>query len=273
MVSANERAPHRAARQALKNRLTESISNIVVREVDADADEGAIFDPNPDLIVTLGANATRPVLDANVAIPTVACLLLREDIVDRHPNATAVTVDFSPEVQLKWLSRLLPGRKRVGILFDPAQNTQRVAAIREAAARTGHEVFALEVPSPSDLPAALRTIGKEVDVILGLSDSTVLSPQTARAVLLASFEERIPFVGLSESWVKAGAFYALDRDYDDVGLQCAERAQMILDGQSPRAVPSTGPRRVRFSINARAAKHMKVDLNKELLAAATKVYR
>ena len=51
-----------------------------------------------------------------------------------------------------------------------------------------------------------------------------MTPQTAEPILLSTLKNKIPLVGLSSSWVKAGALYALDRDYVDIGLQSGELA-------------------------------------------------
>ncbi|MCD6581287.1 MAG: hypothetical protein J7K90_05755 [Desulfuromusa sp.] len=56
----------------------------------------------------------------------------------------------------------------------------------------------------------------------------VLNPKTAKNILLFSFRNKIPFIGLSNAWVKAGALYALERDYDDIGQQSAEQCVQVL---------------------------------------------
>ena len=82
---------------------------------------------------------------------------------------------------------------------------------------------------------------------------------------------RIPFVGLSQTWVKAGALYALDRDYEDIGAQCGELAVKILQGTSPSALPPVTPRKVVYSINLRTARHMKLDISPGALRDAQAV--
>ncbi|MFO0732606.1 MAG: ABC transporter substrate binding protein [Nitrospiraceae bacterium] len=64
-----------------------------------------------------------------------------------------------------------------------------------------------------------------------------MTPHTAEPILLSTFRNKIPLAGLSTSWVKAGALYALDRDYLDIGSQCGEIAGKIL-GEPTRAASS-----------------------------------
>jgi putative ABC transport system substrate-binding protein len=90
---------------------------------------------------------------------------------------------------------------------------------------------------------------------------------------LFSFRNRMPFSGLSASWVKAGALYALDRDYEDLGAQCAEMALKVLDGKHAGSIPPARPRKVRYVLNLRTAEHLKLNLPSELVDGAAEVYR
>ncbi|MCA9452115.1 MAG: hypothetical protein KC584_05745, partial [Nitrospira sp.] len=68
--------------------------------------------------------------------------------------------------------------------------------------------YAKQVETPQELPDALDSLPGNADVLWGFTDSVVFSPETVKGILLFSFRNRIPFVGLSTSWVKAGAVYA-----------------------------------------------------------------
>ena len=115
-------------------------------------------------------------------------------------------------------------------------------------------------------------MARDADVLWAIPDKTVFSSQTLKQVLLSSFRSRIPVVGLSRSWVKAGAFYALDRDYQDLGRQNAVIARKLLAGTSvDKIIPET-PGEVIYSLNLKTARHMKTDIGDELVAGAAKVY-
>ena len=110
-------------------------------------------------------------------------------------------------------------------------------------------------------------------MLWGLTDQLVLSPQTAQAILLFSFRNRIPFTGLSKSWVKAGALYALDRDYADIGAQCGEMALQILRGASTSSLPPARPRKLKYVVNLRTADRMKLKIPESLVDGADQVFR
>jgi putative ABC transport system substrate-binding protein len=51
-----------------------------------------------------------------------------------------------------------------------------------------------------------------------------------KALLLFSFRHKLPLIGLSEAWVQAGALYALDWDYRELGAFCGRLALRQLPG-------------------------------------------
>ncbi len=53
----------------------------------------------------------------------------------------------------------------------------------------------------------------------------VFNPETAKSLLLFSFRHQIPLIGHRRRGSRPGALYALDRDYSDIGVQCAEMAE------------------------------------------------
>jgi putative tryptophan/tyrosine transport system substrate-binding protein len=221
-----------------------------------------------DLVLTLGSLGTGAAVRGLHDVPIVAGLVLSADDLGKAPNATGVLLEFPVETELRYLQRLLPGQRNVGVLFNPSENQARIDAATRAAAALGLALYARKVESPRDLPEALESLNRHADVLWGVADQVVLNPQTVKPILLFSLRNRIPFVGLSRTWVKAGALYALDRDYRDIGHQCAEMALKILQGTSPAALPPVPPRKVVYSVNLKTAHILKLDIGAPVLQAA-----
>jgi len=224
------------------------------------------------LIFALGSLATDAVVKEVADIPIVACLVLRTDRLKNTPNATGVGLEFSFETQLEWLQRLLPQAKSVGVLYNPEENQKRVEHAARLAKKAGLRLEAQEVRTPQDIPAALNNLSKRADVIWGMADNVTLSPTIGKNVLLFSFRNNIPYIGPSATWVKAGALYSLDWDYDDLGAQCAEMAQKVLGGTAPAAIPAGSPRKVLYTLNLFTARQMKIALPEDLVRGAHQTY-
>lgn len=221
-----------------------------------------------NLIFTLGSLATDTAIRKIVDIPIVACLILRPDNLKKTSNATGVGLEFPLEIQFKWLHRFLPQARTIGVIYNPKENQKRIEAAANIAKNMGLRLEAQEVSAPQDVPAALDNLSKSADVLWGVTDNIVMTPQIAKHILLFSFRNSIPFIGLSSMWVKAGAFYSLDWDYADLGSQCGEMAQKILEGVPPSAIPSALPRKVMYSLNLNTARQMKITISEELIQGA-----
>lgn len=224
------------------------------------------------LIITLGSVATETVIRDISEIPIVYGLVLRSDIFARAPNATGVALEFSVETQFNWLKTILPDAKNIGVIYNPSENKKRVEHAARVADRLGLHLEAFEVYTQQDIPSALATLSKNVDALWGIADTLTLSPQLAKHILLFAFRNRIPFVGPSGSWVKAGALYSLDWNYRDLGAQCGGMAHQILQGMQPKKIPPATPRKVLYSINLKTAEQIKISIPEDIVQKALNIY-
>ena len=225
------------------------------------------------LLLTLGSLATRAIVRDRLALPLIASLVLNTEELAEATDATAVVLEFPLETQLQWLRQLLPRQQRVGVLFNPRENQRVIETAIRVAPALGLTLFPYEVNTPQDLPAALDAVAKRADVLWSVPDQTVLAPETAEHLLTFSFRHRIPFTGLSTAWVKAGALYALDRDYQDIGTQCGELAEKILRGTPARSLPPVAPRLIVYSLNLKTMSHLKLEISANLIDGAQQVFR
>lgn len=189
----------------------------------------------------------------------------------REQQQYGVTLEHPLAVQLAWIRRVLPRARRIGVIYNPAENQARVTAAAVAARAAGLELVARPVDSPQDIPDTLMRLGEKIDALWGLSDSLTLNPGTARQFLIFSFEERIPLIGPSDAWVAAGALFALGWDFEDIGRQCGEMTLQIVRGVRPQ--PGwAGPRKVAYSLNLRAAERFRLALPQDLIRGASRTH-
>ena len=225
-----------------------------------------------DLILSLGSLATKASVKNTDGIPIVAGLFLDSDFLKTKSNVTGVAMEFPLELQLQWIARVLPGCKNVGAIYSTAL-AARIGQAEKAAKQAGMELRAEGIKTPSELPLAMDSLAKRAEVLWGMPDEMVFNPQTAKHILLYSFRNRIPVVGISDAWVKAGALFALSWDYMDLGRQCGEMAAQILQGTSPQALPLSYPRKVSMVLNLKTALQLKIDIPEAVLQSAQEVYR
>ena len=220
-------------------------------------------------IVTLGAAATALVARTTPQVPVVNCMVIGGDETRTPPGATVVPLDVPVETQVLWLHRLLPSVHNVGILFDPTQNEQRAVEGAAALRRAGYVPVLEPVTGPAALPHALARLTNSVDVLHAIPDSTVFAREHSRALLLFSFRNQIPLAGPSEAWVRAGALYAVDWDYPDLGRYCASLAlRQLAGGRAPLPAPA----RTRVVVNQRSAEQLHIKWDADMLRAVDRVY-
>lgn len=241
-------------------------------ESEIDQQVGRILASSPRLIFVLGSRALDVIAKKVSDIPIIFGLVLNQQSLPEGSNLTGVFLDFPVATQLGWLHRLLPRAKNIGVIYHPEENATRIKTAAAFAKTHDLNLQAHPITSPRELPAALDALANSCDVLWGLSDQMVANPQTARNLLLFSFRNRIPYFGLSAAWVQAGALFALERDYRDIGRQCGELAEKVLAGAAPGSLPPATPRQVLYSLNQRTARQMKIEFPAPLLQGARKVY-
>jgi putative ABC transport system substrate-binding protein len=255
VVSSSDSAPYQQALAGIEKqgRPVEAL------RIDAENTAGAIARAGRDTaIVTLGAQASDMVARAGATTTVVNCMVLGGD---RVPAGTRVVpLDIPVETRIMWMRRLLPKAHNVGILFDPAQNERRAAEGAEGLRRAGYAAVLEPVTGPTALPNALTRLTNSIDVLHAIPDTTVFAREHARALLLFSFRNHIPLTGPTEAWVSAGALYAIDWDYADLGRYCAALALHHLAGG--RTAPPT-PARTRVIANLRSAEQLRIKWDDE----------
>lgn len=216
------------------------------------------------VVVTIGSLATETAARRIVDIPIVATLILRLEGIEHAGNVTAVLLEYPVETQFEWIRRVVPGCRTIGVIYNPEENRTVVERAGKAARDLGLRLEAEEIDSASGLPAALSRLANRIDVLWGLPDRLVLASEAARTLLLYCFRNRIPFIGASEAWVKAGALFSLEWDYADLGRQCAEMALKILGGARVETIPPSAPRKVLYCLNQKTAHYMRLAIPEEI---------
>jgi len=279
ILKSHDAEPHEKTLKGFKDYLSRQDLKVKFKEYSFGGDVSkakqvmvAVKKEGASLIFCIGSHAREVAFEANTGIPTIISMVLRLDHIEKETNATGIFLEFPWEVQFNWLKRFLPDCKTVGILYNPKENEKNILKAREIAQGLGFRLEPKKILTPRDLPPALESLVANADVLLGISDDVVLAPQTAQQLLLFSFRNRIPFIGISASWVEAGALYSLERDYRDIGSQCGEMALKVLQGTPAHSISPASPRKEMYNLNLRTANHMMIDISEEWVKNAHLVF-
>jgi putative ABC transport system substrate-binding protein len=226
----------------------------------------------PDLILTLGTAATEAAAARIKNIPIVFSVVLNPASNLRHgENITGAAMDIPPITQFEVLRSVVPATKRIGVLYT-METGQVMENARNAAERLGMTFIAVSVGSEKEVPQKLKELSKGIDVFYMLADSTVFTPKSTEFILMYTLKHGIPFMGLSQRYVKAGALLALSWDYNDMGRQAGELAYKIIHGARPGELSITYPRKISLILNLRTAKNIGIKIPPSVVKKAEEVY-
>lgn len=238
----------------------------------ANIEKPPLPEQKPALIVALGSAAAQYAIGSFKQTPICAGLLVEDSLIRNNRNMTGVSLSFPLSTHLQWINRFIPHGRAIGVMYNPERNAADLENLQHQAAKLDIPLIPQAVKRADGLDLVLKNLPSQVAALWSFDDAAIFTPQNAESLLLFSFRNRIPLIGLSSQWVKAGALYALDRDYDDLGRQSAEQAWRILQGAPVQQIAPETPRKVLYSINRQTAEHMKLELPDSLIGGAYETF-
>ena len=160
----------------------------------------------------------------------------------------AVYLDLPPASLLIALKTLLPGKNRFGLIRN-ASRDEPDPSLPARMKQQGVTLHTAECSRPEDLVKAFLSLKSKADFVVVLPDSTLYNNTTVRPLILASLESRLPIVGFSSSFVRAGSALGFYPDFHDIGLQTADVVQKYLAGKTGMA--DEVPRKLQSAVNQR----------------------
>ncbi|MGR9052809.1 MAG: ABC transporter substrate-binding protein [Gammaproteobacteria bacterium] len=278
-ILSQEGEPYRQVIEGVKNELERNNVPFALNvEIYSDSAQrrqeirDSVSDTKSRILLPLGTKATEFAVAAFKKLPICAGLIVDDKPLNGAANATGSILRFSIATHLEWLRRFSLQEQTVAVLYNPENQQEELNRFKALARKKQISVSPQPVRDLKELPSVLERMPGEVGVLWSFTDAGILNVQTAKQLLLFSFRNRIPLIGLSNQWTKAGALYSLDRDYYDIGMQCGELIRKILQGMSPKTLPVETPRKIVYTINLKTARHMKLDLPESLIQGAHETY-
>jgi putative ABC transport system substrate-binding protein len=228
----------------------------------------------PDLILAVGVWALQVVSERAKDIPVVYAMVLNPQNVIKAgaKNITGASMNVPVELTTNLFNELSPKIRRVGVIYNPTHTENLVRQGRIAARQRGLQLIAKEIRSPKEAIAALDSIQDEIDALWILPDDTNLVSEVTQYMLLFSYRQRIPLIGLSERQAEIGALLSVSfASSEDIGRQAGELANTILGGKAPAEIPYTMARRIKLTVNLKVAQRLEMKIPKSILERADRV--
>lgn len=262
--------------------LKESQRDLEVKEYfligSGEAQKPVIEAARPELLVTIGSSSTAfadrafpnlPIVFAKVLNPIESGFIQSWEQPGRH--ITGAALDIPVDLQLRKFQSMIPGLKKVGVIYT--EKTRRlVEEAKKAAANLGIQVIAYELSAAKQLPAAIDSLCRSAEGIWTVADEELSTPQFIRYTLLETLRNRIPVMGFNQTFVESGALFCLEADYKYVGIQAAEIVLRVLSGSDPAKIKATVSGVNYLYLNMKTSKLLNINLPPEMVSIAKETY-
>ena len=214
--------------------------------------------PGHDAVVAVGAGALRTLAQADSAAPVLSVLVPQSAFDALNPGEggrrwTAIHIDQPFTRQVELIRQALPDARRIGTLADAA-HPERLQPLRAAVGGTPLQLSAGSFTGEASLFGALTQVLEKSDVFLAMPDPQVHNAGTVRNLLLTSFRARVPVVGFSAAYVRAGAVMSLYSTPEQIARQAAD---VLAGWVRDRVWPAPRhPRHFTVTVNAHVARSL-----------------
>ncbi len=236
-------------------------------------------DENVDMIVALSTPCLQAALIATHEIPIIFSSVADPFLAgagksaqDHRSNVSGVSSRGPIEKSLDFIKEVLPGAKRLGTLWTPAEiNSEFYLELAKRGARDlGFEIVDVPIANKSEiLHSAQLLINKKIDAIYQISDNTINA--SFETIGIVAEENSIPLFGGFLLSTHRGACAALGWDFFEMGHKAGEIAIRVKGGESPAKIPIEYMSKVRMHLNLDAAAKQGIKFSDEVLRKADEV--
>jgi len=211
LVLSDSSPPYRQFAESFNKSLTATKADVAVVE-----SHEAGSATHADLIVAVGMKAMEMTVAQNGA-PVLAVMIpdngyqeLMAKVLRQKPARliSAIYMNQPWDRQLAFLRAAFPERRKIGLLHSPGTRID-IAGLSKQIATHGGSLIAQPVQSTEKLFPSLESVLEKSDLLLAIPDSAIYNSGSIRNILLTSYRKSVPLVGLSQSYVNAGALCAV----------------------------------------------------------------
>jgi len=257
LVLSDRSTPYQSFAQTFRQNLPDHVQVSVL-----DRAEDFTGNTPADLLVTVGvkaanwvaAKSTTPMLAAMIPSNAYPQLLKKRS---RASLTSAIYLDQPWARQLDFLQAALPERSKIGVLYS-ADSSLDISALRTELNHHGFTLQAKVLQNNESLFADLQEVLADSDVLLAIPDSTIYNGLNIRNILLSSYQRGVPLIGLSQSYVRAGALCAIYSSPEHLAAQAS--ANTLSYAQTHKLPEAQYPALYSIAVNQAVARTLGINL-------------
>jgi putative ABC transport system substrate-binding protein len=219
-----------------------------------------------DAIICAGIEASIAVSSLHTNTTTIMSMLPKDsfykltaagDITCSEKSCRVIFIDQPVARQFRLIQAALPNTKEITVISS--NNSDLIMQeITKTATDFGFHINGIRASDEDDVLTAINQSLASSDLLLAIPDPVIYNRNTARAILLSAFHQRIPIFAYSKSFVRAGAILGIYSTPENIAQYVAE-----LLAQAPKisTTPNTlYPKYFTIDVNLRAADALGITL-------------
>jgi len=222
--------------------------------------------PASDLVITVGMKASLSVARTKAAamlavlVPKDGFNLLFDDFSAQAKSSTstisAIYLDQPYKRQLDLIAAVLPRTRSIGVLYStPPKEINKLRMLAESRKMVLNERVSA---SSSNLYSNLQSVMSSSEVLLALPDNEIYNASTIRNILLATYRNKLPLIGFSSAYVKAGALCAVFSTPQQIARQSINVIQEF--AVTGRLSAAQAPKEYDVAINEQVARSLGLNI-------------
>jgi len=235
----------------------------------------------PDVILTSGASALAPLLQATRSVPVVFAQVPDPvgagfvNSLARPGGNTTGFITYEYGLSGKWLellTQIAPSVTRAAVIRDPAVSagTGQWGAIQAVAPSVRVLVSPVNVRDAGEIERDVAAFARDSNSGLIVTSSPSAGLHRDLIVMLAA-RHRLPAVYYQRGFVTGGGLISYGPDFIDQYRRAAAYVDRILKGEKPADLPVQAPTKYELVINLKTAKAMGFTFPPAVLASADEV--
>lgn len=218
--------------QSLVQSIRDSLSGSGIKIKTIDANTRRISDNSEELIISIGSDAAS-LLDQNNIVTSQLRILtdVDPDKISTQKNISHLSMTQPHCRQFALIRSLNAEWETVNILL-PSPNAALNQQLKVCAGKHQLSLKVILIDQYVNIIDALNSSLSESDVLLALPDASVYNAGTIKSILFTTYRHKVPVIGFSESFVRAGALAAIHSSTKQLGKQAAELIKKYYKKQS-----------------------------------------
>jgi putative ABC transport system substrate-binding protein len=226
------------------------------------------------LVVTIGTEATSTLLALKKTFPIYSVAVPRityDELLQRYSNRiinnnnrnfSAIYLDQPYSRRFTLIQQLIPHAKNIAVILGPSSE-KYLPEIEKSAKRHGFQLISAVVTHESQIISSLDRILERSHVMLGIVDPLVFNRISARNILLTAYRWRVPLIGISPAYVRAGALASVYTTPEQIGRQLAESLKQYVQGNKNILPAPSYPKYFDVAVNYQVAEFLGIHAKSE----------